>query len=357
MPKKGTAKIAASILISSVVISTMSGCGLFGGDKAAKELDPPHNVSYTEGKDGKSASASKSGESEAKMVSQELYLIDKNGYVVSQTLKMPKTESVAKQSLEYLVDGGPVSNILPSGFRAVLPTDTEVLGVSIKDGTATADFSKEFANYKKEDELKILQAVTWTLTQFNAVKTVKIWINGHELKEMPVNHTPINAGASRADGINLDSSDVVDVTNSHPVTVYYLAENKGKTYYVPVTKRVDNGTANPLRAAVDELISGPSKTSGLLTDFQTGVKLLGDPVVKDGKVTLNFNNAIYGSFDSKKKIISQDVLNSIVLSLTEQPGIKDVAITVNGKADLVTEKGKKLSQSVTRPEKVNTGSF
>ncbi|MFY4774677.1 GerMN domain-containing protein [Metabacillus sp. RGM 3146] len=359
MRKKTAAKIAASVLVTSVAAATMSGCGLFGGQKTAKELDPPHNVTYVDSKkSGKdqSKTVSKEQNSNAKMVMRDLYLIDKNGYVVSQTLQIPKTESTAKQSLEYLVDGGPVSNILPHGFRAVLPADTQVLGVSIKNGTATADFSKEFANYKPEDELKILQSVTWTLTQFDAVKTVKIWINGHELKEMPVNHTPMNEGLSRADGINLDSTDVVDVTDTHPVTVYYLAEENDKTYYVPVTKRVDNQITDPVAAAVSELIQGPSKSSGLLTDFQTGVKLLGNKK-SDGKVTLNFNDAIFGSFDNKKKMISQEVLNAIVLSVTEQPGVKNVAITVNGKADLVTEKGKKLSEPVSRPQKVNTGSF
>jgi germination protein M len=46
-----------------------------------------------------------------------------------------------------------------------------------------------------------------------------------------------------------------------------------------------------------------------------------------------------------------------VLSLTEQQGIESVAVTVNGEAELVTESGQKLSEPVTRPEKVNTGSF
>ena len=59
----------------------------------------------------------------------------------------------------------------------------------------------------------------------------------------------------------------------------------------------------------------------------------------------------------RKKDISEHVLNTLVLSLTEQPGIEGVAVTVNGKAELVDEEGKKLTEPVTRPEKVNTGSF
>ena len=51
------------------------------------------------------------------------------------------------------------------------------------------------------------------------------------------------------------------------------------------------------------------------------------------------------------------VLDSLVLSLTEQKGIESVVVTVDGKAELMSEDGKKLTEPVTRPENVNTGSF
>lgn len=358
MPMNKKLAIAVSaIAVTSVILS---GCGLFGGgEQAVKEVDPPQDVTYTDGKnaEGKKEAESKSGKENVETVTRDLYLIDKNGMVVSQALSLPKHEGAAKQVLEYLVDGGPVSNMLPDGFRAVLPAETQVLGVTIKDGTAVADFSKEFANYKREDELKILQSVTYTLTQFESVKKVKIWVNGHPLNEMPVNGTPISEDLSRVDGINLDTADVTDITNTHPLTVYFLGQNENGTYYVPVTRRVDNTEKDPITAAVSELLKGPSSTSGLLDEFQGGVKLNGEPKYENGKVTLDFNKSIYGSFDEEKKVISENVLNSLVLTLTEQEGVETVALTVDGKADLTNEKGEKLSKPVARPANVNTGSF
>jgi germination protein M len=159
------------------------------------------------------------------------------------------------------------------------------------------------------------------------------------------------------DGINHDSSEVVDITNTQPLTVYYMAEADEQQYFVPVTKRIDNKETDPIVSAVEELVKGPALSSGLLNDFQDGVKLLSAPKYEDGKVTLDFNDAIYGSFDEKQKIISSSVLQSLVLTLTEQQGIDSVAITVNGKADLINENGEKLTEPVTRPSKVNTGSF
>jgi germination protein M len=350
-----------AILIFAVFILSviLSGCGLFGGKE--KKIDPPQDVSYLEEEETalteeKTAKEQGDGKKEAveQTIKTELYLIDKDGYVVPQTFALPKTESVAKQALEYLVENGPVSELLPNGFRAVLPADTQMT-VKIKDGTAVVDFSKEFANYKPEDESKILQAVTWTLTQFDSVEKVKIQMNGTELTEMPVNGTPITGELSRKDGINLDTAEVTDITNSKAVTVYYLGGDEDNYYYVPVTKRVKNTVEDGIVAAVEELVKGPGYASPLLSEFNKDVELLDKPKVENGKVTLNFNKAIYGSFE--EKMISKNVLNSLVLSLTEQKDIKSVSITVEGKSEIVNENGEKLTEPVSRPEKVNTGSF
>lgn len=356
MSKNKKAVVVTAATLATTVF--LSGCGLFGGEEK-KKIDPPQGVTLMENGEALDENVTTETKENGKeavetSIQTELYLIDKNGYVVSQTMELPKTESVAKQALEYLVVNGPVEQMLPNGFRAVLPADTQMT-LNIKDGTATVDFSKEFATYKKEDEKRILQAVTWTLTQFDSIDEVKLQMNGTPLEAMPVNGTPIGEELSRADGINVDNSDVVDITNTKAVTVYYIGGEEGAYYYVPVTKRVSNDQKDNITAIVNELVEGPAYASNLLSDFQSGVKLLDEPKIEDGKVTLNFNESIFGSLE--EKMVSEHLLNSLVLSLTEQEGVKSVALTVNGKADVLSEKGEKLAEPVTRPEKVNTGSF
>lgn len=349
-------------LVSTVTASAMflSGCGLFGTEKK-EQIDPPKEVTITEEEmelteETNPADQETAGEEAAveSTLKTELYLMDKNGYVVPQTLELPKTESVAKQALEYLVQNGPVTEMLPNGFQAVLPADTK-LSVSVKDKVATVDFSKEFKDYQAQDEQKILQSITWTLTQFDSIEKVKLQLNGHPLEEMPVNGTPIGEELTRKDGINLDTSHVADITNTKPVTVYYIGGETDSYYFVPVTKRVSNKMDNDIDAVISELVKGPNVASNLLNEFNSDVKLLEEPKVENGKVTLNFNESIYGSFE--EKVISQNVLDSLVLSLTEQNGIESVVVTVDGKAELMSEDGKKLTEPVTRPENVNTGSF
>lgn len=347
------------VVCTIVCTAVLAGCGIGGSKTSTEQIDPPKEVTYKdqEGASTKTEPTAKQGEKN-EAVNRELYLVDKNGYVVPQTLAIPTPQdnAVIKQALQYLVKEGPVTGMLPNGFEAVLPADTEVNGVDVKDGVAIADFSEEFKNYKKDEERRIVEAVTWTLTQFKEVKQVKFRINGKDLTAMPVNKTPIGNGISRADGINFDDEQVADITNTKPVTLYFLAQtNKQTYYYVPVTRRIANSEKNELAAVVKELVKGPSPQSMLSSDLNHDVKLLGEPKYENGKVTLNFNENIYGSPD--KNIISTYVLNSLVLSLTEQEGINSVSIEVNGKPDIVDEQGQKLTKPVTRPQNVNTGSF
>ncbi|MFS0780671.1 GerMN domain-containing protein [Bacillus sp. 1P06AnD] len=355
MSKKTSAAIATTVLASSVILG---GCGLFNTKE--KAIDPPQrevmvndSASLNEKADTKEKTA-KNDAAEGKVVT-ELYLIDKNGYVVPRTMALPNTQGVTKQALEYLVKDGPVSNLLPSGFRAVLPADTQVDVDVAKDGKTTVDFSKEFANYEKKDELRILEAITWTITQFDNVKNVTLKMNGHELKEMPVNHTPISKHLSRASGINIDTSDIADLTNTKPLTVYYLGGKADNYYYVPVTKRISSSEKDMATAVVNQLAEVPSGKSNLVTEFMPELALLDPPKVKDGELTLNFSESIYGSFE--ENTVSQRLIDALVLSLTEQKNIKKVDILVKGKPSLKTEDGKELNEPVMRPQKVNSTSL
>ncbi|MBU8905091.1 GerMN domain-containing protein [Desertibacillus haloalkaliphilus] len=345
----------------------VSACN-FGADETLNEMDSPPVDYIDEGEpletdmDG-DAPLVEEGEatedvdenSMTDTVTRELYLLDQDGLVVPQTMELPKEEGAIKQSLEYLVEGGPITNELPSGFRAVIPSGTEV-DVHLEDGVAIVDFSPEFEEYLPEDEMKILQAITWTATQFEEVDRVQIRINGYEQETMPVNDTPIGEGFSRANGINLETEGVVDLVNSKGVTLYFLSQQGDNTYYVPVTRRVaKSNDQSTYQTVVSELLNGPSSHSTLLTDIRYGVELIDEPDYQNGVVTLNFNEALLNQ--SEGEALSEDVLNMLVLSLTEQEGVEQVALHVNGESEILKASGEPLAEPVSRPTRVNTGQF
>ncbi len=115
-------------------------------------------------------------------------------------------------------------------------------------------------------------------------------INGEKLAKMPVGGTPLGEGVSRANGINFDDEQVADVTNtktSHTVFLWRkIIINSNTTYQSHAALR--KVKKNDYAAIIDELVKGPIHQS-LLNDFNPGVKLITNPKLQDGNLTLNFN--------------------------------------------------------------------
>ncbi|HHV62173.1 MAG TPA: GerMN domain-containing protein [Firmicutes bacterium] len=87
---------------------------------------------------------------------------------------------IARRALEELVRGpSPRSKL-----ERLLPSETRVLGVSIKDHTAYADFSREiqtrFPGGSRTEELMVYSIVN-TLTQFPEIKSVQILVEGKKI--------------------------------------------------------------------------------------------------------------------------------------------------------------------------------
>ncbi|WP_226036497.1 GerMN domain-containing protein [Aquibacillus saliphilus] len=361
--------ISIFIGVISLTLILLTGCGVFQGEQTLEEIDsPPEEASYTDnldeitedGEDGEEAEETEIEEPQesegVETVQRQLYLLDSNGMVVPQTIELPKTESVATQALEYLVKGGPVTEFLPNGFEAVLPTGTQIIGLNLKeDGTLVVDVSNEFAEYRPEDEQKIIQAMTYTLTQFDNVEKINLWINGYEQKEMPVSGTPISEGYSRANGINIYSGDTIDLMDSEAVTLYYPAQHNENYYHVPVTQHIENENDDMYQSIVQALIEGPSYELDLLNVFNLGASLIEDPKYKDGILTLKFNENILNNVEDGS--ISDEVMETLVLTLTEQPGVDGVSVGVENMTQVFNESGVPYSEPVTRDTFVPTGSL
>lgn len=344
------------ILIAGMVTFSMILTGCFQGEQSLEEeMDPPQNAKPVDKLD-ESKNDKQQGEEDKKTASEtvarELYLLDANGMVASQTLELPTPDSytVASQVLQYLVKDGPVSELLPNGFQAVLPAGTEVLGVNLQeDGTIVVDLSKEFANYEAEDEKKILEAITYSLTQFENVKSVQLQMQGKALKEMPVDGTPISKGYSRANGINVSDEGAANLIESQTVTMFYPAEHNENRYYVPVTQYVEQKEdIDELRAVVEKLIEGPGLEKNVTQVFDPKTTLTNNPSLKDGILHLEFNDEIL--MDGKKSVISDEVMETIVRTMTEINGVDAVQVGVENVEKLVNENGEAYTKPVTKEQ-------
>ncbi|MCG3421058.1 GerMN domain-containing protein [Oceanobacillus jordanicus] len=342
------------LLTGSITMAILlSGC--FQGEESLEDMDPPQNASpvdnIEDGEDNESVAGDGEETSVNETVPRELYLVDANGMVAAQTIELPNPESkeVASQVLEHLVKGGPVTSMLPNGFQAVLPEGTQILGVNLQeDGTIVVDFSEEFQDYDAKEELQILESITHTLTQFENVNTVQLQINGHAVKEMPVNGTPIGEGYSRANGINVTETDTTDLINSKAVTMYYPTEHDENRYYVPVTQYVETNDEEIYASIIQSLLEGPGFNTNVQHVFNSTTLLTGEPTLSDGVLNLTFNEDIL--LKDGEGVIADEVMETIVRTLTEQQGIEAVDVKVENVEQLVNENGETYEEPVTKQQ-------
>lgn len=318
-------KMTAVLGVSAMLLT---GCGLFGPEKEATSIDPPpqSEVAVEEGAGGPVTGEEGAPVDAPAQVPTErtVYLLDANGYVVPVALTLPKEEGVAKQVLSYMVKGGPVETMLPQGFQAVLPEGTKILGMVVKDGTATIDFSNEFKQYDAKEEKKIMDAITRALTEFPTIKNVSIWVSGKPLTEMPVNSTPVSQ-LDRNHGVNLELAEGAIPGNTTSVTVYFQSQLDDKrSYFVPITRLIPE-TKDRARAVVEELVKGPKEGSPLFSSLLSTTKVL-DVKENEGTVTVNLSDDILKYNNGKEA--NPEALESLVLSLTENTGYSKVQLLI-----------------------------
>ncbi len=96
------------------------------------------------------------------------------------------SDDVATAVFEFL--RGPKAN---SGLETPLPEDTQLLGVSVKDGVVTINFSKGFTRIAEQSDggMQAMRALMLTCTRYPGIKRVKILVDG-EPYEMPTQDTP-----------------------------------------------------------------------------------------------------------------------------------------------------------------------
>ncbi|HUC92674.1 MAG TPA: GerMN domain-containing protein [Paenibacillus sp.] len=326
-----------------------AGCGLLPG-QSAKQIDPPQ-VQYDAGE----AFGQEAGKAQAAVNGQQtqmtLYLKDRAGFVapVSVTTSLADEEKAGKKALEMLVDGGPYAGELPAGFMGLLPKGTQVTQLDIVNDQklAIVDFSGPFADYNAQDERRMLEAVTWTLTGFPDIERVQIWYEGEQLNEMPVDGYPLDEPLTRAMGVNLELAPGVQYADSMPVTIYFSAlSDEDEQYYVPVTRLIKRDEDLGL-AALRQLAAGPGEKElvGVMTsDVEVAsLKVEGDIATVDMELA-DFEEG---------QAAPAEMLQAVVLSVTENTGASKVRIRINGSSKVTDTDNRSYGEPVTRPDYVN----
>jgi len=154
-----------AVCATVVVLALLAGCG--GGDEAS-----PTATGSSEQVTNETTPTS-----EDETTSLRVYLV-RGEHVAVSTREVERTSAVAAAAMRELLEG-PDADDRTGELGTAIPAGTEFRSVSVADGTATVDLSREFqtGGGSMSMALRVAQVV-YTLTQFPTVERVAFRIEG-----------------------------------------------------------------------------------------------------------------------------------------------------------------------------------
>jgi spore germination protein GerM len=100
------------------------------------------------------------------------------GAIFGEDHFVDKTDNLPLAALKELFQGEP----LYKKIKPILPQNVKILGVTVKDGLATVNFSREILDFKvdKRSQELALGAIVQTLSEFPNIAKVKFLVEGKE---------------------------------------------------------------------------------------------------------------------------------------------------------------------------------
>lgn len=258
---------------------------------------------------------------------ETVYLLDSNDYVARVLISASNDSIISKSTslIDALTIGGKKENVIPNGFRSIIPSGTKVIDIELEDGVLIINFSKDILDIDKKYEDKMIESLTYTLTSINGIDSIKLLVDGKELKKLPNSNKLLPTFLDKSYGIN-KIYEITNVGNIDSYTVYFVNNVNDNKYYIPVTKYVNDYKQDKIRIIIDELASSFTYQSNLSSFLNENTKLLNYEVI-DKQIKLNFNDMIFS--DITNNDILEEVVYTICLSINDSIDIDSVVFFAN----------------------------
>lgn len=253
----------------------------------------------------------------------QVYLLDEESTLVP--LNIPINEKISdEEKIQLMVDYMNGKQKI-KGFTPLFTSECKVPKVQFNDDTINIDFDYSLKNYKKENELRVLESLTWGALQIPTIKKVVLSMNSKRIQQMPLNGTPIPNELNKKIGINQFETAVSSLHQSSNVIVYCEKDINGKHYIIPKSKRIEKQN-DQIKEDITQIVSDISVSSQLVQPIYTEQIEIQKCNFKDGILTVDFNKNILSSDKSLKK----DIYDCLILSLSMINGVEKIKVSVDG---------------------------
>jgi len=358
-------KWAAVLLVLPLLTACASSGGGAGSDASAAVDPPPAPIEQAmlaasggEGLEARPTIAQPTAIQEVPEHAVTVYLQDQQGYLAPMTLRLDEeapeaTESAqaaAETALAWLTRSVERDSQLPEGFTAVLPESVKSASVKLdsETGTAAIDFAAPLPELPASQERQLLEAIVWTMTELPGIDKVTLTSGGKPVRSLPASGLPAPEVLTRGIGINVEQEQGVPPSRTMGVTLYFSAVTPdGDGYFVPVTRLIER-TDDRMKAAMNELIKGPAKTSVLQPVLMPGITV--DQLAPQAG---SVNVSLLDEGWSPANAVPASMMQAIVLTMTEVSGTPSVKVAINGDNSFEDSDQRTYDRPVNRPVVVN----
>lgn len=250
-----------------------------------------------------------------------VYLL--NNDLLVQTEVISNKDDINDKILEIidtLTINGSKKNYISKEFTPVIPANTKVLDLELKDKLLKINFSKEFNNA----DIKAIESLVYSLTELEEVDSIMLFVEGVKIDK--IGDKIIPNVLNRDFGIN-KVYDITTLNNVYKATMYYYVNINDNFNVVPVTL-FTNDNVNKVEIIVEKLKSAPIYQSNLMSFLADNAKLL-DYEIEENKIRLEFENALLDNFFESELL--EEVKYAISETLKGTIGVSEITFVLDNK--------------------------
>ena len=225
-------------------------------------------------------------------------------------------------------------------YRKPIPNDVEITKYSLDGALLTIYFDADYLNMKEVEEVLCRAAVVRTMTQISGIDCVSFYVDEKPLTD--VNGKMV--GTMYAESFVENPGEQINTIQNTNLTLYF--SNQAGDGLVKETRRVHYSSNISLEKLImEQLLEGPESKNGR-SAIPSGTKLMSVSLV-DGVCYVSFDENFKNQDYSVNEAI---VIYSIVDSLVEGAGVRQVQITINGESNAKYMEKVDLSQPLNEEQ-------
>ena len=250
------------------------------------------------------------------LTTNNIYLLNKNNLLVKTKVFINNKKNKEIESIiKYLTI---TNNKTPVGLKTYIPKNTKILNYKLENNTLIVDLSKEFLSTANKQ--LVITGLVYSLLEIKDIDNIMLQVEGKPIEGY-------NEVLNKNIGINNEFlfNSRYDINR---VVIYYVDKIDNKTYFVPVTKYL-NDTREKIEIIIDEL---KENNNNLISYLNYNAKLIN--YREEGNVLyLNFNEYLIDSNDE----VSKNIMKTIAYSVFDNYNVNVVCFETNSKrVDMIT---------------------